>query len=174
MYEDKEEETMSGTVEYAKTSAYGGNGGTPFDDGSAWQRLAGFQINCDAAIDHIQGTYQANDDRFETASKHGRDGGYFRDAILFGEEEWIVEVEGHYDHILRWLQFTTNKGNVYTYGRAEWSTKGARFHLPDASISVPATTFRIEGLYGRSGDYLDQLGFYYLIPEKWPSPPRES
>jgi hypothetical protein len=79
--------------------------------------------------------------------RHGGGGGS-ESSFDLAEGEFITRIEGRSGSEVDQLTFTTNKGNKHgPYGGGG----GAPFAVSDINVG---------GFFGRSGDRLDQIGFY--------------
>ncbi|MFS7974418.1 putative jacalin-like lectin domain-containing protein [Helianthus anomalus] len=125
---------------------WGGNGGDEWEDG-AHNGVREITLVYGSCIDSIRVTYDNNGKPF-LAEKHGGFGGTKTAQIkLQFPEEILVSVSGHYCRV-------TNKRTLGPFGVEEgtpfnFSTNGGR----------------IVGFYGRSGWFLDSLGFYLSSPK---------
>ncbi|XP_035833065.1 jacalin-related lectin 19 [Helianthus annuus] len=140
--------------------SWGGNGGDEWEDG-AHNGVREITLVYGSCIDSIRVTYDNNGKPF-LAEKHGGFGGTKSAQIkLQFPEEILVSVSGHYcrvvyggNPVIRSLTFKTNKRTLGPFGVQEgtpfnFSTNGGR----------------IVGFYGRSGWFLDSLGFYLSRPK---------
>ena len=102
-------------------------------------------------IDHIEFTLTTGDQFI-----HGGTGGGYGEAFLLDNDEHLTKVEYDFckkDGTLRvcWIKFTTSKGRSLE--------RGNRSNNVRASVEAPEG-YQIVGMYGRSGDEIDYLGFY--------------
>ncbi|ERN15377.1 hypothetical protein AMTR_s00036p00183430 [Amborella trichopoda] len=137
-----------------KVGPWGGQGGSPWDDGS-FDGVCKITLVYDRCIDSIRVEYDKNG-KLVMAGKHGGDGGNRTTHIKFQyPEEFITEVSGHYcpvvhggTPVIRSLKFTTNMRTYGPYGVEE----GTPFSCPmDGGLIV--------GFKGRNGWYLDSIEF---------------
>ncbi|MFS7974407.1 putative jacalin-like lectin domain-containing protein [Helianthus anomalus] len=139
---------------------WGGNGGDEWEDG-AHIGVREITLVYGSCIDSIRVTYDNNGKPF-LAEKHGGFGGTKSAQIkLQFPEEVLVSVSGHCcrvvyggSPVIRSLTFKTNKRTLGPFGVEEgtpfnFSTNGGR----------------IVGFYGRSGWFLDSLGFCLSSPK---------
>ncbi|OMO66382.1 Mannose-binding lectin [Corchorus olitorius] len=133
---------------------WGGNGGAAWDDGT-YHGVREIGLVYDRCIDSIRVTYDKNG-KPVTAEKHGGVGGTMMAEIkLKFPEEFLISVSGHFcpvvhggSPVIRSLTFKSNQRTFGPYGVEE----GTPF-----SFSVEGA--RIAGFNGRSGWYLDSIGF---------------
>ncbi|KAL4194510.1 hypothetical protein AMTRI_Chr05g59680 [Amborella trichopoda] len=137
-----------------KIGPWGGQGGSPWDDGS-FDGVSQITLVYDRCIDSIRVEYDKNG-KLVMAEKHGGDGGNHTAHIkLQYPEEFITEVSGHYcpvvhggTPVIRSLKFITSKRTYGPYGVEE----GTPFSfLMDGGLIV--------GFKGRNGWYLDAIEF---------------
>ncbi|GKD42521.1 jacalin-related lectin 19-like protein [Tanacetum coccineum] len=139
---------------------WGGNGGNQWDDGihSGIREITLVYSSC---IDSICVTYD-NNVKPLLAEKHGGMGGTQSAQIkLQFPDEVLISVSGHYcrvvyggGHVIRSLTFKSNQRTYGPFGVEE----GTPFNfLTNGGCIV--------GLYGRSGWFLDSLGFYLKSPK---------
>ena len=109
----------------------------------------GFEISSSNLVNKYQMILGDGIDKmFLTA--HGGTGGK-PTAWNVPQGEKIASIEYYYDKYVNALTFITNKGNKSpTFGSKVGKT---------AMVNIPADQ-RIIGDYGKSGDYVDQLGFF--------------
>ncbi|XP_006853911.2 jacalin-related lectin 19 [Amborella trichopoda] len=151
MGEEERERTSRKTI---KVGPWGGHGGSPWDDGS-FNGVRQITLVYDRCIDSIRVEYDKNG-KLVMAEKHGGDGGNRTAHIKFQyPEEFITGVSGHYSPmvhsgtpVIRSLKFATNRKTYGPYGVEE----GTPF-------SFPMDGGHIVGFKGRSGWYLDAIGF---------------
>ncbi|XP_042478167.1 jacalin-related lectin 19 [Macadamia integrifolia] len=132
----------------------GGDGGTIWDDGK-YTGVREIIIVYDRCIDSIRVVYDKNGKPFQ-AQKHGGNGGNHTATIkLIYPEEHIVAVSGHYcpvvyggTPVIRSLTFKTNTRTLGPYGVEE-----------GRSFTISMDGDLIIGFMGRSGWYLDAIGF---------------
>ncbi|KAK9282054.1 hypothetical protein L1049_004966 [Liquidambar formosana] len=133
---------------------WGGNGGSSWDDGS-YNAVREITIVYDRCIDSIRVVYDKNG-KPVTAEKHGGvGGGRTAEIKLQYPEEFVVSVSGHYcpvvhggTPVIRSLTFKSNQRTFGPFGVEE----GTPFSFPmEGGVIV--------GFNGRSGWYLDAIGF---------------
>ncbi|XP_068657704.1 jacalin-related lectin 19 [Aristolochia californica] len=133
---------------------WGGNGGTPWDDGS-FTGVREITLVYDRCIDSIRVLYDKSGRPF-LAEKHGGNGGSLTARIkLQLPEEFLTSVSGYYSPmvkggtpVIRSLTLKTNQRSIGPFGVEE----GTPFTFPmDGGLIV--------GFRGRSGWYLDAIGF---------------
>ncbi|CBI35988.3 unnamed protein product, partial [Vitis vinifera] len=135
--------------------AWGGDGGSSWDDGS-YSGVRGITIVYDRCIDWIRVVYDKNG-KPVTGQKHGGVGGNKTAEVkLQYPEEILISVSGHYcpvvyggSPVIRSLTFKSNRRTFGPFGVEE----GTPF-----SLSMDGG--RIVGFQGRSGWYLDAIGFH--------------
>ncbi|KAJ7963138.1 Jacalin-related lectin like [Quillaja saponaria] len=133
---------------------WGGNGGTSWDDG-IFNGIREITLFYGLCIDSIRVVYDKNGIPF-TAEKHGGVGGDQSAEIkLQYPEEFLVSVSGHYcpftyhgSPVIRSLTFMSNQRTFEPFGVEE----GIPF-----TFSMDGG--QIVGFKGRSGWYLDSIGF---------------
>ncbi|KAJ0537076.1 putative jacalin-like lectin domain-containing protein [Helianthus annuus] len=143
-----------------KSKQLGGNGGDEWDDGvhSGVREITLVYGSC---IDSIRVTYDKNGKPF-LAEKHGGIGGTKSAQIkLHFPEETLVSVSGHYcpvvyggSPVIRSLTLKSNKRTFGPFGVEE----GTPFNFSTNGD-------RIVGFHGRSGWFLDSLGFCLSTPK---------
>ncbi|KAG8388375.1 hypothetical protein BUALT_Bualt02G0119400 [Buddleja alternifolia] len=137
----------------------GGPGGTRWDDG-AFDGVSQITLRYSptGVIDSMQVTYGVNDKPTFSAPKHGGNGGpATAQIVLRFPEEILTKVTGYYSAlpgyvdtpVIRSLTFWTNMGAYGPYGPEQ----GTNF-------SVSLEDEKIVGFIGRSGGYLDAIGFH--------------
>ncbi|KAK2654371.1 hypothetical protein Ddye_014227 [Dipteronia dyeriana] len=134
---------------------WGGNGGTSWDDGT-YNGVREITLVYDRCIDSISVVYDKNG-KPVTPEKHGGVGGNRTAEIkLQYPEEFLISVSGHYcpvvhggSPVVRSLTFKSNKRTFGPFGVEE----GTPFTFSmDGGLVV--------GFKGRSGWYLDAIGFH--------------
>ncbi|KAB5532450.1 hypothetical protein DKX38_019120 [Salix brachista] len=133
---------------------WGGNGGSSWDDG-IYHGVREITIVYDQCIDSINFVYNKNGKPI-TAENHGGVGGSRTAEIkLQYPEEYLTSVNGHYcpivyggSPVIRSLAFSSNKRTFGPFGVEE----GTPFTLSMDGASIV-------GFKGRSGWYLDAIGF---------------
>ncbi|KAF5204060.1 Jacalin-related lectin [Thalictrum thalictroides] len=132
----------------------GGTGGSNWDDGS-YTGIRSITLVYDRCIDSIRVEYDKKG-KPVLAEKHGGTGGSQTTTIrLKYPEELLTTVSGHYcpvvnggSAVIRSLTFKTNRRSFGPFGVQE----GTPFSFPmDGDVIV--------GFKGRSGWYLDAIGF---------------
>ncbi|KAL2937359.1 Jacalin-related lectin 19 [Bienertia sinuspersici] len=134
---------------------WGGNGGTDWDDG-CYSGVKQIKLVYDRCIDSITVVYDKNGKPVK-GEKHGGNGGTITVEIkLTYPEEYLISISGHYSSlvhgmppVIRSLTFKSNKRTFGPFGVEE----GIPFYFPMEGG-------RIIGFKGRSGWYLDSIGFY--------------
>ena len=143
-------------------------GGEPFDDGTAAiippvARLHSVLICYGDGIDGIQAVYILEDNSTFVAPPHGpindkcsKDSKMSK--IVFKESEILVHVEGL---INKWWDFVSQLTLFTSVDGGPPKRRGGPFGRGDTSNSNPfSLTGDIKGIYGRTGDVLDAIGFY--------------
>ncbi|XP_077228321.1 jacalin-related lectin 19-like [Tasmannia lanceolata] len=137
-----------------KVGPWGGNGGSSWDDGS-FNGIREITLVYDRCIDSIRVEYDKNGKNV-LAEKHGGNGGTRTVHIkLQYPEEFLTTISGHYcpvvnggTPVIRSLIFKSNRRTFGPFGVEE----GTPFTFPmDGGLIV--------GFKGRSGWYLDAIGF---------------
>ncbi|KAL9460933.1 hypothetical protein AB3S75_004012 [Citrus x aurantiifolia] len=145
----------SGQKKSIAIGPWGGNGGTSWDDG-IYHGVREITLAYDRCIDSIRVVYDKKGNPV-TAEKHGGVGGNRTAEIkLRFPEEFLISVSGHYcpvvyggSPVIRSLTFKSNKRTFGPFGVEE----GAPFTFSmDGGLVV--------GFKGRSGWYVDAIGFY--------------
>ncbi|KAJ8553294.1 hypothetical protein K7X08_023972 [Anisodus acutangulus] len=135
--------------------AWGGHGGSQWDDGS-FTGVREITLVYSLCIDSITVVYDQNGKPYR-AEKHGGVGGSKTAQIkLQFPEEYLTSVSGYYSPVvyggtpvIRSLTFSSNKRKFGPFG-VEGGTP----------FSMPMEGGQIVGFKGRSGWYLDAIGFY--------------
>ncbi len=129
----------------------GSGDGSPFSDGRAeGVRVAEIRVHDGALIDSIQIVYAGEiyeDKSFESAIHGGEGGGL--SVFELEPDEYITEVAGKYDQYVNSFFIKTNKGRKKIWGGEDGKTEFV-YEAP------PGT--RINGFFGRAGDYLNAIG----------------
>ncbi|PON50739.1 Jacalin-like lectin domain containing protein, partial [Parasponia andersonii] len=150
----KEQNQVNGKKKSKVVGPWGGTDGNTWDDGT-YNGVREITLVYCRCIDSISVVYDKNGKPF-AAEKHGGNGGSQRAEIkLQYPEEYIVSVSGYYSPVvsggspvIRSLTFKSNKRTFGPYGMEE----GTPFTFPmDGQLIV--------GFRGRSGWYLDAIGF---------------
>ncbi|KMT01700.1 hypothetical protein BVRB_9g211560 [Beta vulgaris subsp. vulgaris] len=134
---------------------WGGNGGTSWDDG-CYSGVREIKLVYDRCIDSISVVYDKHG-KLVKSQKHGGNGGTITVEIkLIYPEEYLISVSGYYSPVVqgmtpvvRSLSFKSNRRSFGPFGVEE----GTPFYFP-------VEGGRIIGFKGRSGWYLDSIGFY--------------
>ncbi|KAG8388374.1 hypothetical protein BUALT_Bualt02G0119300 [Buddleja alternifolia] len=143
---------------------WGGPGGNPWDDGTYdGVRVITLRYSPTGCIDSMQVIYDKHNKPF-SAPKHGGTGGPdTAQIVLRFPEEILTKVTGYYSAlpgyvdtpVIRSLTFWTNMGAYGPYGPEQ----GTNF-------SVSLEDEKIVGFIGRSGGYLDAIGFHLARAKK--------
>ncbi|KAL6841507.1 hypothetical protein ACP4OV_028650 [Aristida adscensionis] len=143
---------------------WGGTGGYPWDDG-VYSTVRQIVITHGAAIDSIRIEYDLKGRSVWSETHGGTDGGSETDKVkLDFPDEALVSVNGYYGSvcgtpvIIRSLTFQSNRSKYGPFGTEE----GTPF-------SLPVSSGKIIGFHGRSGSYLNSVGFY-LKQVHFPNP----
>ncbi|KAJ0963159.1 hypothetical protein J5N97_028281 [Dioscorea zingiberensis] len=134
---------------------WGGQGGVPWDDG-VYSTVRQIVITHGAAIDSIRIEYDRKGTSLWSV-KHGGNGGAKTDKVpLDHPAEVLNSVSGHYGSlsngspiIIRSLTFQSNYSKYGPFGLEQ----GTHF-------SFPTNGGKIVGFHGRSGWFVDSIGFY--------------
>lgn len=133
---------------WTQSDTHGGPGGGPFsDDLTQIIRLAGFNIRSGIYVDAIQPIFLRCGGDQVAGEWHGGGGGNEQN-VIFADGEAIERVDGRSGSYVDQLTFKTNKKTYGPYG----GNGGGPFSeelLTD-----------VGGFFGRSGVYLDQVGFF--------------
>ncbi|KAH7673903.1 Mannose-binding lectins domain-containing protein [Dioscorea alata] len=143
---------------------WGGQGGVPWDDG-VYSTVRQIVITHGTAIDSIRIEYDRKGTSLWSV-KHGGNGGAKTDKVpLDHPTEILTTVSGHFGSmtngspiIIRSLTFHSNYSKYGPFGLEQ----GTQF-------SCPINGAKIVGFHGRSGWYVDSIGFY-MKHIKNPSP----
>lgn len=137
---------------WRESPPFGGLGGYPFsDDYISVIRLVGFVIRHARYVSGIQGIYQQNNGTLLTGQWHGGLDGA-QNVVMLDEDEIILNVSGRAGWYVDQITFDTNKKRYGPYG----GDGGKDWELGRGA-------YRLGGLYGRAGIYLDAIGFCYAI-----------
>ncbi|PIA42852.1 hypothetical protein AQUCO_02000358v1 [Aquilegia coerulea] len=148
------EKKVGGTKKTITVGPWGGTGGSNWDDGS-YTGVRSITLVYDRCIDSIRVEYDKNG-KPVLAEKHGGNGGTQTTNIrLQFPEEFLTTVSGHFcpvvhggSAVIRSLTFKSNRRSFGPFGVQE----GTPFSFPmDGGLIV--------GFKGRSGWYLDAIGF---------------
>ena len=147
-----------------KSPAFGGNGGSHFDDVSATSlipqetRVTAVQLRTGWVVTKLT-TWYRNSERTWHAVHGKDDDGQDNPKLELSKGEVITKVSGRADHVIRYLTISTNRGRETKGGGSEgtpfdWSATPGSFAL---------------GFAGRSGSYLDQIQVVYgsFLPAVW-------
>ncbi|XP_030457536.2 jacalin-related lectin 19 [Syzygium oleosum] len=153
--EDRKETGSEKKKKSIEVGPWGGNGGTSWDDGS-YHGVREITLVFGHCIDSICAVYDKNG-KPVAAEKHGGVGGNQAAEIkLQFPDEYLVSVSGYYcpvvhggSPVIRSLTFKSNKRTFGPFGMEH----GTPF-------SFPLDGGRIVGFKGRSGWYLDSIGFH--------------
>lgn len=134
---------------------WGGEGGSPWDDG-VYTTIRQVVLVHGTAIDSIQIEYDKKGSSV-WSEKHGGNGGTKTDKVKLNyPDEILTSVSGYYGSLssgspasIRSLTFESNQEKYGPFGFEQ----GMRFSFPMAGG-------KIVGFHGRSGWYLDSIGFY--------------
>ncbi|PRQ51244.1 putative jacalin-like lectin domain-containing protein [Rosa chinensis] len=135
---------------------YGGTGGDLWDDGM-YHGVREITVTYGQCIDSIRVVYDI-DDKLVNAHRHGGDGGDDTDQITLDyPNEFLVSVSGHYseapngDAVVIWsLKFESNRRTFGPFGHEQGEL--FTFTVEDGD--------QIVGMKGRSGWYIDAIGFH--------------
>lgn len=133
---------------------WGGSGGYYFSCLPANNnQIYAMAIQAGSRIDRMVVWYKINNTVYVGMDEGGTGGTYY--LQYFTDDEYINRVSGRYGTAynritIHQLSFTTNY-KTFTYG----GNTGTAF-----SISTLPSDYQILGFYGRSGDEIDQIGFY--------------
>ena len=140
---------------YASTTKFGGTGGDPFqDDLTQVCRLAGINIRSGKRIDQIQAVWEYPDGTRVNGPAHGGTGGAAA-TITLKPGDTIVRVDLRSGEKVDQLTFYTNTGTKF-------GPYGGEGGSPKSLTGLVAVT----GFVGRSGEEVDQIGFW--TPAKCP------
>ena len=133
---------------YKKSNEFGGDGGDAFsDDLTQSCRLTRVRIQHGKYVDGIQMSYVTPSGATVDSPYHGGSGGDPAEFSL-AANEYIVRVEGRSDKFVDQLTFITSLGNRHgPYGR-------------DGGEAFEVSNLQVGGFFGRSGRYLDAIGFF--------------
>jgi hypothetical protein len=148
-----------------KSPAYGGNGGSPFDDVSGTSlvpdltRVTAVQLRTGWVVNKITTWYRTFDRNWQAAHGKDDDGGSDRPKLDLASGEVITKISGNADKVIWYLTITTNRGR---------ETKGGGPGGSPFAWSPPPGSFAF-GFAGRSGSYLDQIQVVYgtFLPAVW-------
>ncbi|WP_194903906.1 jacalin-like lectin [Catenulispora rubra] len=145
--------SWSQNSDYQQSDLFGGNGGTPFNDGAAIPAGVGtttVTLSAGSRVDQV-GLTLANG----TSFTHGGTGGTPASLTLnSGEHIASVELcEGQYngDNRLFYTKYTTDQGRTLAGGTV----------TSDCTTYATPSGWQLAGFYGRSGTEVDKLGLVY-------------
>ncbi|KAA0041597.1 hypothetical protein IC582_007372 [Cucumis melo] len=139
------------------------SGGSDWDDG-VYCNIKTLEIQFGGrCIDAIRFQYEDKYGNSVTPQKHGgNEGKRIIQVRLNCPDEYLISIHGYhgdiYDrfgnptHVIRSLTFETNEQSLGPYGIEE----GIKFSFPTTGL------IKIVGFHGRSGWFLDAIGFHYL------------
>jgi Jacalin-like lectin domain. len=135
---------------YKRSSEHGGSGGGVFsDDLTETCRLARVIIRHGTYVDAITPVWKMVDGKETPGLRHGGTGGS-ESSFTLEEGEFIKRVTGRSGWYIDQLTFYTSKGQQYgPYG----GSGGGSFDIGGLNVG---------GFFGRSGIYLDAIGFFIL------------
>ncbi len=151
--------TTMEAVECIDRGSYGGGGGGAFNDftsntgSDCGTRVSKITIRSGRRVDAIQLTYRLSNGNTVTGPKHGGNGGgqtVYNIDIAGGEE--IVYVGGRSGSRVDRLEFVTNKGRILGP------------HGGGGGGAFAQSQCKLRGIYGRSGNEVDRIGFYCSPP----------
>ena len=146
---------------------WGGTGGYPWDDG-VYSTVCQIMITHGAAVDSIRIQYDLKGHSIWSQTHGSTEDGSETDKVkLDVPGETLLSVSGHYGSvcgspiIIRSLTFQSNRSKYGPFGTED----GTPF-------SLPVSSGKIIGFHGRSGSYLNSIGFYLKqVHVPIPSPP---
>jgi hypothetical protein len=128
-----------------RTGTYGGNGGNYFNDGRS-SKIKRISIRHGSYIDRIQTRGSSGG----WNSSHGGNGGR-QSYWTVSRGDCINRIAVRYGAYVDSLQFFTKRGR----SSPKYGGNGGNYKLVNLGRKC------LRGIYGRSGAYLDQIGFYY-------------
>ncbi|XP_037428747.1 uncharacterized protein LOC119294632 [Triticum dicoccoides] len=138
---------------------WGGNGGIPFEitEAEQPQRLESVTIQSNEVIDAIAFTYIGQGGARRTVGPFGGGGGVKQPIVQLGPSETVKEIFGttgnfQGSNVVTSLSIVTNVKIYGPFGKQSNGTTPFRTTAPDKHSIV--------GFYGRSGQFVDQLGAY--------------
>ncbi|CAN6573430.1 hypothetical protein FF1_046416 [Malus domestica] len=150
-------EQAGGKRKIMEVGPWGGNGGTPWDDG-IYNGVREITLVYGECIDSITVVYDKNGKPFKAEMHGGHGGTQTAEIKLLYPDEYIVSVTGHYctmvdagiySPIIRSLKFQSNRRTFGPFGRDQ----GTPF-------TYTLDGGKIVGLKGRDGLYIDAIGFH--------------
>ncbi|CAL9009850.1 unnamed protein product, partial [Prunus brigantina] len=153
-------ERASGKKKTIEVGPWGGNGGADWDDG-IYNGVREITLVYGHCIDSISVVYDRNGKPVKAETHGGRGGNQTAEIKLQYPDEYLVGASGHYcpmmfgigPRLIRSLKFQSNRRTFGPYGIEE----GTPF-----TFTVDGG--KIVGLKGRSGWYLDAIGFHVVSP----------
>ena len=136
---------------------YGGSGGSYFQDPCAPDNVGGLKIRSGGIIDSLQMIYRNDNGQKWTSNQHGGSGGKLH-TIHFDQYEYIVAVVGFYGRS-RWCDSCINQLGFITKDNNGYQNRYGPYGQKKGSLLL--YTGQVGGIFGRSGQYLDAIGFYY-------------
>jgi hypothetical protein len=136
----------------ATQGPFGGGGGGAFQDPGPIPELTsitGITVRSGSFVDSIATTYRMADGSSQTFS-HGGGGGTAHD-IVFNPGEQIIAVVGRSGDYLDNIAFLTEDRQGVRRTHGPFGGQGGSPFIVNA---------RVNGFFGRSGAYIDQLGFF--------------
>jgi phospholipase C len=162
---DNQRNTLITVMHWAPGSAFGGLGGGEFaDDVTGVKRLAGFVIRSGTTVDAIQAIYERDNGTTFSGPNHGGTGG-MQQTITFAPDEVVTEMSGLAGPdgypLVRQLVIKTNRkpGGYGPFGGVP--PQGEPWTFNAKSVGQNPATFRVGGIFGRSGAFVDRIGFFY-------------
>ena len=140
-----------------QSPAYGGGGGTAFDDSSFRGPITRITVRSAAKVDSIQVTYDG-----KPAGQHGGGGGNPHD-VSFAPGEQIIAVFGRYATNVDQIGFVTQFPNGELRQHGPWGGDGGN---PFYIIG------KVSSFFGRSAQILDAVGVFVTPPTLAFSPPQ--
>lgn len=146
--------SVANTLTPERTPTYGGTGGTLFGGALPTDaiRITSMRVGVGTQINAIVVSYADWRGGIVGTLKYGpadTNPGTWNEIAL-GSEEYITEVQGRADTVVRQLTFKTNKGRTFgPYGPAQGN---------DFSV----TGKLVIGFFGKAGTAIDQIGFMRL------------
>lgn len=141
-----------------QSPTYGGGGGDAFDDTSiSTMPIVGIQsltIRSGSYVDSLQATYIMADGTFLPGPAHGGSGGS-PTTITFAADETIINVSGRAGSYLDQITITTRTSAGLTNIYGPYGGGGGNDFVLDGVVTA---------FFGRSGAFVDQLGFYLDDP----------
>ncbi|KAK9923539.1 hypothetical protein M0R45_031951 [Rubus argutus] len=152
---------------FVPETLYGGTGGLFWDD-RRHHGVTEITVASDSWIDSIRVAYDKDGELVNDAEKHGGPGGIVHSPMTLGyPDEFLVSVSGSYFYpsalggnlaVIESLEFRTNRGTLKQYGPRKIEGMPFSLNLNPGD--------KIVGMMGRSGVYLDAIGFHIARPPK--------